>query len=727
MCRRLRVNVISPLNRITIRNEPNHLEQSTHDCFHSFCIMTEEDTIDAIGARTDKASSTPSDKILQQSSVFSAGVQQLMKEEVSPEWSPSLDQKDPEPLHIKEEQEELLTSQEGSQVNGPEEADITMYPLTAVTVKSEDDEDDEEKPPTSQLPPRQSFHVDVQQLLVIKEEVSSEWSPSLDQEDSKPLHIKEEQEELWTSQEGKQVNGLEGADITRYTFTAVIIKSEDVEEKPQTSQLNQSKTEKNGGAEPSASSWATQIKRENDGEDRGGSEPDRNRDQGSHPQSNTADCPETEVNSDWKPLSDTGSITEDSDGNIWLPEPGVNAVKYKEALESNVGCTAAKKKFSCFECRKGFLCKLSLQRHMKSSTCLVDKKSYPETQSVDSQIRVEIGKRSVSCDDCGKRFETPGNLRKHMRFHTRDKPFGCVVCGKGFTQKGDLNAHKILHTGQKPFACDVCGKRFPLNKYLKTHMIVHTREKQFGCDVCGTQFSLMQTLKRHMLVHNEGRPFGCDVCGKRFPRKKHVTIHMRVHTGERPFGCADCDKRFAEEGNLKRHMRVHTGEKTFCCTVCGIKFKKTAHLRKHMKVHTGEKPFACGDCGRGYNFKQALDKHMQVHTGETPFFCNVCGKIFHGPAWLKSHMRIHSEEKPYDCHVCGKSCSQPGNLKKHMRVHTEAKTYTCDVCSKTFRQLYTLKRHMTVHTGEKPYSCDQCSKRFRLQESLKKHMRVHSG
>ena len=79
-----------------------------------------------------------------------------MKEEVSPEWSPSLDQKDPEPLHIKEEQEELLTSQEGSQVNGLEEADITMYPLTAVTVKSEDDEDDEEKPPTSQLPPRQS-------------------------------------------------------------------------------------------------------------------------------------------------------------------------------------------------------------------------------------------------------------------------------------------------------------------------------------------------------------------------------------------------------------------------------------------------------------------------------------------------------------------------------------------------------------------------------------------
>ena len=78
-------------------------------------------------------------------SVFPAGVQQLIKEEVSPDWSPSLDQKDPEPLHIKEEQEELLTSQEGKQVNELGEADIIMYPFTAVTVKSEDDE---EKPPT---------------------------------------------------------------------------------------------------------------------------------------------------------------------------------------------------------------------------------------------------------------------------------------------------------------------------------------------------------------------------------------------------------------------------------------------------------------------------------------------------------------------------------------------------------------------------------------------------
>ncbi len=42
---------------------------------------------------------------------------------------------------------------------------------------------------------------DVQQLLVVKEEVPPEWSPSVDQQEPEPVHIQEEQEELCTSQE----------------------------------------------------------------------------------------------------------------------------------------------------------------------------------------------------------------------------------------------------------------------------------------------------------------------------------------------------------------------------------------------------------------------------------------------------------------------------------------------------------------------------------------------
>ena len=78
---------------------------------------------------------------------------------------------------------------------------------------------------------------DVQQVVVIKEEVP--WSSSLDQQDPEPLHIKEEEEELWTSQKGDHME----TDYIEFPFTVVTVKSEDDEEKPQSSQLHQIKTE----------------------------------------------------------------------------------------------------------------------------------------------------------------------------------------------------------------------------------------------------------------------------------------------------------------------------------------------------------------------------------------------------------------------------------------------------------------------------------------------------
>ncbi|XP_030610445.1 zinc finger protein 570-like [Archocentrus centrarchus] len=71
-----------------------------------------------------------------QTAVLPADVQQLLvvKEEVP--WSPSLDQQEPEHLHIKKEQREFWRSQEGQQLNDLEETDITSLP-----VKSEDDEE----------------------------------------------------------------------------------------------------------------------------------------------------------------------------------------------------------------------------------------------------------------------------------------------------------------------------------------------------------------------------------------------------------------------------------------------------------------------------------------------------------------------------------------------------------------------------------------------------------
>ncbi|XP_059191709.1 zinc finger protein 674-like [Centropristis striata] len=79
--------------------------------------------------------------------VNQADVQKLIvKKEEQQEWSSSLDQQDPELPHIKEEQEELWSSQDGKQLQGLEESDITKFPFTAVSVKSEDD-DEKAQPP----------------------------------------------------------------------------------------------------------------------------------------------------------------------------------------------------------------------------------------------------------------------------------------------------------------------------------------------------------------------------------------------------------------------------------------------------------------------------------------------------------------------------------------------------------------------------------------------------
>ncbi|CAB1434331.1 unnamed protein product [Pleuronectes platessa] len=57
---------------------------------------------------------------------------------------------------------------------------------------------------------------DVQQLMVIKEEVTPEqqqWSPLVVKEDPEPPNIKVEQEEPWTNRDGQQLQALEEADI----------------------------------------------------------------------------------------------------------------------------------------------------------------------------------------------------------------------------------------------------------------------------------------------------------------------------------------------------------------------------------------------------------------------------------------------------------------------------------------------------------------------------------
>ncbi|XP_070824066.1 gastrula zinc finger protein XlCGF57.1-like [Chaetodon trifascialis] len=340
-------------------------------------------------------------------------------------------------------------------------------------------------------------------LLASDKEVPTEqqeWSPSLDQEDPPELpHIKEEQEELWTSQEGQQHQGLEEADIGKFTFTAVPVKSEeDDEEAPQSSQLHRSQAEESRDAE--------NLKREAGGEDCGGSERARNFNPHGHLQPATHDktshCePDTDDSCDWE-----------------------------ESGEYNARETSV----SSSECTTSSGHKGHLQKH----------------------AGIQTGVKPFGCSVCGKRYPRKSALRTHIRLHIEGKRFSCSICEKTFQSKGNLVRHMRIHTGEKPFICPVCDSRFSHSSAFTSHLRVHTGEKPFTCLVCKTSFGDRSSLARHRRIHTGEKSYSCLVCGRKFARHGTLTQHLVVHTGEKPFNCSVCGKNFTRHALVKKHKCV---------------------------------------------------------------------------------------------------------------------------------------------------------------------------
>ncbi|XP_054628130.1 zinc finger protein 773-like [Dunckerocampus dactyliophorus] len=516
----------------------------------------------------------------------------------------TLKQEDQQPSNIKEEEEELWITQERKVLPGSEEADVTNLPLTGVSVKTEDHEDkppvssqlhqeEEEEDPQPQhvkeeeeelwttqereclLVPLTGVSVktedhkgeppaslnwfspaSVQQMIGCQEECLPQLqgsSSTLKQEEPQHLHVKEEEQELWTIQEGECLLGPEGADLTKLPLTVVLVKTED--KPPESSLFDCSPSEENRGMEPPSSRSPQHMTTEADGDHCGGSQADNL----------------------LAPLSDSDDTTshsledKDSDYN-------------QEPLSSDTDWEG------------------DMRTHADNKQSECSKK--------------KTRKKRFTCSVCAKSMSYKCNMTRHMLTHTGEKPFACSVCGQRFSNQSDIVRHMRIHTGEKPFCCSVCGKRFAQRDNVVSHMRTHTGEKPFGCSVCAQRFSRKSYMASHMRTHTGEKPFSCSVCGKRFSRKETMVSHMRTHTGEQPFDCSVCGKRFSRKSNMVVHMRTHTGQKPFCCSVCGESYSKNSSLTQHMRTHTGEKPFSCSVCGKSYSHKKNLTVHMQSHNGE---------------------------------------------------------------------------------------------------------------
>ncbi|XP_041740646.2 zinc finger protein 12-like [Coregonus clupeaformis] len=529
------------------------------------------------------------------------------------EWSPSLGQEDPEPTQIKGEQEELRTSQEEEQLQGLFDTKDSIF--TPSCVKSEWDQEAmlAEYPTLSRLKMSklQSFRVflnerlmasavvdifgavektvveyqeendRLQRLLritpeiklcridslqfsptVSKEEVppeqqhcEQEWSPSLGQEDPEPTQIKEEQEELRTSQEEEQLQGLE-ADVIEFKCTPSSVKSACDQEDPLRSlTLPQTQTVENRESDSKPVDLkpfgtVTPLK----GLDIPCDPPDNQNNASSHSSAISRDpvgldsCPPLDPNPPLDPSP--------------LFDPSTSLQKHcsKPSITS-------RKTHCCRDCGETFALRADLQRHV----------TLPK-------------KRLGEWRFCKKRYNSNCKLKSHVRLCHGGKPCTCPVCGKTFKLKGDLSKHMRIHTGEKLFSCGDCGKSFSIKKNLTRHKLTHTGEKPFSCGDCGKSFSLKHHLTRHKLTHTGEKSFSCGDCGKIFSLKGNLKNHKRIHTGEKPFSCGDCGKIFSLKGNLRNHKQTHTGEKQHGSSVRGKRFIQKTNLLTHVKnIHRERK------------------------------------------------------------------------------------------------------------------------------------------
>ncbi|XP_051809150.1 zinc finger protein 599-like [Acanthochromis polyacanthus] len=90
---------------------------------------------------------------------------------------------------------------------------------------------------------------------------------------------------------------------------------------------------------------------------------------------------------------------------------------------------------------------------VKPYACNFCGKRFCQISSLKYHIRIHTGEKPHSCDTCGKSFRRGDALTVHKRTHTGEKPYSCKTCGKRFTQNGSLSAHMSIHTGEKKYSC----------------------------------------------------------------------------------------------------------------------------------------------------------------------------------------------------------------------------------------------------------------------------------
>lgn len=141
------------------------------------------------------------------------------------------------------------------------------------------------------------------------------------------------------------------------------------------------------------------------------------------------------------------------------------------------------KRFKCDVCPESFMCRVSLDRHVKQHG--VEPKVFP-------------------CVICFKELASAASLRSHT-FWNHTKAMNCEICNLELPTRLHVRQHVDLMHSQEPSVCGICHKSFKLPSRLKTHEKRHldSKNERTCCQFCSNKVTFRNMRAHVFRKHSE--------------------------------------------------------------------------------------------------------------------------------------------------------------------------------------------------------------------------------